>query len=607
MVLLSLLCLIGSLVPPGDAMASCRMVWLHAPLAALSLLLLLTFLVSDYFTAEGINEAVLYHLRYGLEGAGFAEYRALITSTIFGVCVSLGVVFWWMMRRATRVAWASSRGSGWRQSIPLILVSGSLLVNPATTDIYHLLAASSVQQGEFDRYYARPHALTTGKPARNLVLIYAESLERTYFDESRFPGLIQGLRQLERDSVSFTAIRQLPGTGWTIAGMVASQCGLPLFSPSHGNALSGMDRFLPAATCLGDLLHHRGYHLAYYGGASLEFAGKGNFYQTHQFDEVKGRRELLAEIPDKRYQSGWGLFDDTLFDLAYRRFEELSATGERFALFLLTLDTHHPEGHPSRSCSGIRYRDGTNPILNAVACSDFLISRFVERIRQSPFRDDTVVVVMSDHLAMRNTAWDRLISGPRSNLFMIFDPSGTSRGFVSTPGSTLDVGTTVLSFLGYRGRIGLGRDLRDDSPRNVADIEFIQHRLGTWQQPVMRFWSFPVLKETMEIDADRHMVSLDGRAFRFPCLIEFSPEMETTIRFQFDAPPEEQNLMRVARQLEAGRRYVLIERCTFVDPQRPGDRYCLVFGNGTGVGQSILLEGGLRLSADELRKKMGMP
>jgi hypothetical protein len=32
----------------------------------------------------------------------------------------------------------------------------------------------------------------------------------------------------------------------------------------------------------------------------------------------------------------------------------------------LTLDTHHPDGHPSRSCDGSIYRDGSNPILNAV-------------------------------------------------------------------------------------------------------------------------------------------------------------------------------------------------------------------------------------------------
>jgi phosphoglycerol transferase len=29
---------------------------------------------------------------------------------------------------------------------------------------------------------------------------------------------------------------QLPGTDYTIAGMVASQCGIPLFAPFEGNA-----------------------------------------------------------------------------------------------------------------------------------------------------------------------------------------------------------------------------------------------------------------------------------------------------------------------------------------------------------------------------------
>ena len=38
---------------------------------------------------------------------------------------------------------------------------------------------------------------------------------------------------------------QLPGTDYTIAGMVASQCGIPLFAPFEGNASASVSSFFP--------------------------------------------------------------------------------------------------------------------------------------------------------------------------------------------------------------------------------------------------------------------------------------------------------------------------------------------------------------------------
>ncbi|CDL36376.1 Phosphoglycerol transferase I [Citrobacter freundii] len=47
---------------------------------------------------------------------------------------------------------------------------------------------------------------------------------------------------------------QLPGTDYTIAGMVASQCGIPLFAPFEGNASASVSSFFPNNICLGDIL-----------------------------------------------------------------------------------------------------------------------------------------------------------------------------------------------------------------------------------------------------------------------------------------------------------------------------------------------------------------
>ena len=62
------------------------------PVATLTLTLLVCsgiYIVSDRFTGAGIDESVIFHLRYGLSGAGFFEYAGLIIFFIALLAVSI--------------------------------------------------------------------------------------------------------------------------------------------------------------------------------------------------------------------------------------------------------------------------------------------------------------------------------------------------------------------------------------------------------------------------------------------------------------------------------------------------------------------------------------
>jgi phosphoglycerol transferase len=204
--------------------------------------------------------------------------------------------------------------------------------------------------------------------------------------------------------LSFTNISQTLGTSWTIAGMVASQCGTPLLY--NDTIIGGNDimqnGFFTDVICLGDVLNKAGYVQKYLGGASSRFAGKGNFYKAHHYDEVKGLDELISRLNNKEYKTGWGLYDDSLFKIAAEEYVRLANANKPFNLTLLTLDTHHPNGHPSHSCKAYPYQD--NSILDAVHCTDQLLERFINNISRHPSFQNTVVVLISDHLAMRNSA-----------------------------------------------------------------------------------------------------------------------------------------------------------------------------------------------------------
>ena len=518
------------------------------------LLLLIGYGVANHFTGEGINSAVWYHVRYGLRGAGFQDYRTLIivtASALLVAPVSVVVLMRWRRNRPRRGSFLI---------LGQLLLISAWMINPGAKDLIVLSRTHSPATADFYRH-EQPASLTSIAPEhRSFVFIFVEGLERTYFDEQRFPGLITHLRALERQGTTFTNIHTVEGTGFTMGGMVASLCGVPLFTPAHANSMSGMDAFLPGAVGLSDLLHDQGYFLSFIGGASLDFAGKRKFLTTHHFDESAGFQELHGRTHDRAYINNWGLYDDTMFDFAVDRVVQLSREKRPFGLFLLTLDTHPPDGHISKSATSGPYGDGTNPMLNAVKASDELIGRFVARVWASPGGKDLVIVIASDHLAMENSAIGLLKRGDRRNLFLILDPRNPTGTRVDRVGSTLDTGVTLLPTLGFKGRINLGRDLRDPmtSENEIAHIQKTETLLS-WRPEIIRLWDFPRFTKSFSFDPKAALVKIDGRQFQAPVLVELAQDGRTTLRFQFDALYDP-HLAEQATKLAPGTRYLLVAK-----------------------------------------------
>ncbi len=557
--------------------------------------------VCYYFTGKGVDRAVLYHVKYGLDGAGYGEYSRLILVATVALCF-LFVTSCYLLFRYSRSKTKLPRRFIFLSVFFLFL---SVLVHPATADLYNL---SKTDEGEpFYKYYRTPYIRSTGEGPKNFILIYAESLERTYFDEEIFPGLITNLRELESESISFTDIGRYPETGWTIAGMVASQCGIPLIAPSHGNSMSEMDSFLAGADCMGDLLSRKGYHLTFMGGASLNFAGKGKFYQSHGFDEVLGRTALFPLLPDPSYRTQWGLHDDSLFNLALEKYEDLSRGEKPFGLFLLTLDTHGSDNHFSRSCEGMAYGDGENGMLNAVACSDYQIGNFIDRVRQSSYFRDTVIVVVSDHQAMRNSAYKMLKkSRKRRNLFLVFDPEIESGFKSSKRGSTLDIGITLLSVLGFESYLGLGRDLLQEEPSILEGVKHIDTTLNAWRKEIIKFWAFPKVNDSVKFYPRMKKFTVDDRMFSTPVLIQYDEKLQTKMWFEPYIEPGHKTLLGTLKGFAPETPFVLVNACKsmpveWVGPQEGG--VCLVsgkLGSAEITGEQIVAP--VLLTAEQLQE-----
>jgi len=315
--------------------------------------------VADYFTGNGIDLATIIQVKFGLRGAAFGAYVGLISLTLGILLASIVMFAVWIFKGSRK----KDKDSSKRYFLAYSLLGIALLANPATINLYNLptgtfipsRASSESTVAEFYKYYKKPKIRPLSTEQKNIGFIYAESLEYAFFDEDTFPNLVPRLKEIEKHSISFTNMHMAHGTGGTIWAISASQCGLPLFLPNLAILIHGTGEFLPSATCLGDLLEDEGYYLTYYGGASLSFMGKGNFFYSHGFADVFGKNELLPKLKNQDYLSFWGVYDDSFFDITYKRFLELSETKEKFGIFMLTLDMHSP-GYPSKTCENILIR-----------------------------------------------------------------------------------------------------------------------------------------------------------------------------------------------------------------------------------------------------------
>ena len=575
-IIFSILFIIIALISTKYKSRDKKYLFLNTFVIFLYLLFTIIYFSANFFTSNGVDESVIYTLQYGLDNAGFGEYIVLIGASIGATIVTFAVTYlYYRIIKNVREP-KSNKIKGIIHNIFLVL---AFLTHPLLDNFYTIYKYKTIKQSnDFLKYYKLPEIKI--KKKMNIVYIYAESLERTYFNNEIFPNLVENLKEIQKQSIDFTNMSQPAATGWTIGGMVASQCAIPLFSKSGGNSMGGSDQYLSGATCLGDILKDASYNLSYIQGASTKFSGKDKFYNTHKFDEIYGRDELLDTLEDKSYVNGWGLYDDTVFDMAYDNFEKLSKRNEPFELLVMTLDTHHPNGHISKTCKekNLLYGNGSNEILNAVKCSDYLISKLINKIKNSQYAKNTIVILASDHLAMRNTATNLLNKGTRRDLFLIIDPNNKDYIRIDKKALPFDITPIILDRLEVDVDFGLGRNLfKRDSL--AVKFENIDTELYSWRDEVLKFWEFPKFTDKIKIMPKTKYIEIENHKYKLPLLTYIKEDNNMEFYFELDA---DKKLYLYLSEFKKGDKFLWIDKCrriNYVFNSSFKDDFCMAYGS----------------------------
>lgn len=441
--------------------------------------------LNEEFGQVSIDQ-VLYHLRFGSEGVLTSDPEIIHRFLWRGLALplALAVLLWgldaWVRHlRVHPEAWPRPWLRAVWQGVLAVLRHAAHHTLPRIVPLVVLGAGVAFFVDNFSvaRYvrgyfgedyfadaYVDPARITLEhgrKPPKSLVVIYVESLENTYSDPALFGrDLLQRLNALKSlpGVVSFDNYRELMGAHFTIASLVSTQCGVPLKSVAmfSGNDVGEkVERYLPRASCLGDILARQGYRNVFLNGSSLVFAGVGKFFNDHRYARVMGREEWIAAGEPPGAMSGWGLRDDALFRRARVELDQLMKSRKPFNLNVLTVDTHHPYGHLSPECS----RRGHQDFEGIVECTADLVAEFVEYIIARGWLDRVAIVVQGDHLAMGNTSYDKLVTNPERRVFNLLINDNPKLTANTREVTHFDMLPTMLDLIGLQvkgGRAGLG-------------------------------------------------------------------------------------------------------------------------------------------------------
>ena len=140
-----------------------------------------------------------------------------------------------------------------------------------------------------DLNYEYPSVYSEGKN-KNLVLLYVESLEKTWSNQNIFnEDLIKEISDI-KEGKSVKYFDQIPALGYTFSSLVSTQCGIPLLKISNSymdsKDLKGINKFLPNLTCLSDILADHNYENIFLSSDYLENSLTDIFLLTHNYSQL---------------------------------------------------------------------------------------------------------------------------------------------------------------------------------------------------------------------------------------------------------------------------------------------------------------------------------
>ena len=455
-------------------------------------------------------DEIIFHLKVPMEGTNTDIIVIFMKQCLWKVIIPTVIIAFaliYPMVKDIKIIHEIHTSERRRTTILSLVISILILITSIdkiikTTDIKEYIESQTHDSSFIASEYVKPEKtnIELPKEKRNLIYIFLESMETTYYSMQNGglsqDDLIPEISKLAKEGTNFSDTDKLGGaytlygTTWTVGAMTAQTAGVPLKLSIEDNAMGEYSTFLGGAYSIGQVLQKNGYHNYLLLGSDATFGGRRNLFEQHGNYEIWDFESARTEskVDEKIW---WGYTDDQLFEYAKEKVSYLAEQDEPFNFTMLTADTHFPDGYRCKDCPNKwdeQYKD-------VISCSSKKVGDFIKWLQKQDYYDNTTIVISGDHLTMQSNFFE-LEDGQdyqKKVVNLIINPAveaeNTNRIY-----STMDLYPTTLAALGANiegNKLGLGTNLFSNEKTLIEKygLEYVNNEL----MKVSRFYNNNIL------------------------------------------------------------------------------------------------------------------
>ena len=294
--------------------------------------------------------------------------------------------------------------------------------------------------------------------SKNVLLIILESFSDSIMHIS---GVTPQLNQLSKEGLYFqnfyaNSTRTDRALASILSGVPAQPTMTILDVPRISNNLPSV----------ASALAKHGYDTHFYYGGDTNYSNMQSYLMATGFQHVTSE----TDFPAKELICKWGAPDEYVYNKLLNdiKKEEADTKERKWFKAILTESSHEPFDVPYKSkITNIASSD----VLNAFAYSDKCLGDFINKMRTLPCWNNTMVVIVADHLGAYPEDIDNYKQWRYHIPFIILNADMDID--VNVTAGQIDISATILSILGYDHHEFLfSKDMRDADAPHFAFFSF---------------------------------------------------------------------------------------------------------------------------------------
>ncbi|MEE0979793.1 MAG: LTA synthase family protein [Muribaculaceae bacterium] len=293
--------------------------------------------------------------------------------------------------------------------------------------------------------------LNTARP--DIVLVILESFSSHLLPSQGGEAVAMRLDSIAREGLLFTNF---------YASSFRTDRALPaILSGFPGQPTTSVMKFVDKTEHLPSIaasLGEQGYDLSYYYGGDINFTNMLAYLVNSGFSTIV--RDTDFPIADRTGK--WGAHDHLVFDRCLRSLEQVGPSSAPRFTVVQTSSSHEPFQVPY---DNPRFPEGP---VRAFAYADSCLGHFVDKLKDSPRWDNTLVIIVPDHLG----AYPKNLSdlSERHHVPLVMTGGALAlKGREDSPASQTDIAATLLGAMGIdHSQFKFSRDILQPGARHSA-------------------------------------------------------------------------------------------------------------------------------------------